>query len=262
MKTLVIDTHAHLTYDTYKNNLTNLLAEYKEQGVSHVFTVAYDLESSKQCLQLATQHKQVYAVIGIHPSDINDLTPQSLAWLNQAASHPKVVAVGEIGLDYHYTTEHKEQQKQGFVAQLKLANQHNLPIVIHTRDASEDLVQILTQNKHLLNNGGLVHCFGQDYAFYQQIAALGLSISVGGVLTFKNAKDLVEAVTQIPLTQIVLETDSPYLTPAPFRGKQQNNPGLVPLVAQKLADIKQVSYDQVAQTTNQNVARIFPKFLP
>ena len=258
----VIDTHAHLTYDNFKTNLTTLLKTYEEQGVSHVFTVGYDLESSKQCLQLAQTHKNVYAIIGIHPSDISVLDKHALAWLEKAGKDKSVIAIGEIGLDYHYDTTQKQLQKEGFVAQIKLAHKLKLPIVIHTRDASEDLLEILQENKQFLQFGGLVHCFSENLAFYHQINALGLSISLGGVITFQNSSALREAVLGIPLQSIVLETDSPYLTPVPYRGKQQNEPKFVTLVAQKLADLKQVTYTEVAHVTNANVARIFPKFKP
>lgn len=258
----VIDTHAHLTYDNFKNNLPQLLKTYAEQGVSHVFTVGYDLESSKQCLQLAQAHKNVYAIIGIHPSDITTLNKNALAWLEQAGQDESVIAIGEIGLDYHYDTTQKQLQKEGFVAQIKLAHKLKLPIIIHTRDASEDLLKILQENKQFLQFGGLVHCFSENLAFYNEISALGLSISVGGVITFKNSSLLTETVLDIPLQNIVLETDSPYLTPVPYRGKLPNEPKFVTLVAQKLADLKQVSYTELAQITNANVARIFPKFKP
>ncbi len=254
-----VDVHAHLTDQQFHNRLPQLVDDLKNHNLDMVFTVGYDLESSQACVQLATQYDKVYAIVGIHPSDIETLNSQTLATLSSLLHHPKVLAVGEIGLDYHYGQENKDLQKQGFVAQLELAHNHGLPIVIHTRDASEELLELLNQNKHLLTHGGMVHCFSETYEFYEQIEKLGLSISVGGAITFKNATDLQQTVARIPLSAIMLETDSPYLTPMPYRGKVANEPKFIPIIAQKLAELKQTSLETVAEVTTQNARKLFQK---
>ena len=256
---MIIDTHAHLTDEAFKENVEEIINSFNEHNLQMVFTIGYDLQSSKNCITLAEKHNNVYAIIGFHPSDIDQLTPQNYEWLESVITHPKVLAIGEIGLDLHYESQKLPEQIEGFIMQMQLANKYNLPIVIHTRDANVQLLDVLKQNKHLLNNGGIVHCFSENYEFYKQIEGLGLIISLGGALTFKNAQPLREVVKQIPLTSIVLETDSPYLTPAPLRGQFPNQPKNTNFVAQQLSEIKQVSLQEVEKTTNNNVYKLFKK---
>ena len=256
---MIIDTHAHLTDDAFKDTLDTIIQNLNNDNLKYVFTIGYDLQSSKDCVNLAQTHQNVYAIVGFHPSDIEQTTPENLQWLNQIASHPKVLGIGEIGLDLHYQTNNLPQQIAGFIEQLKIAQQHNLPVVIHTRDASLQLLQVLSQNKHLLTNGGIVHCYSENLEFYNQISKLGLIISVGGTLTFKNSQQLQQTIRQIPLTQIVLETDSPYLTPVPHRGKFPNEPKNTNYVAQTLAQIMNLPISQIEETTNQTVYKLFKK---
>lgn len=256
---VLIDTHAHLTYENLNQNYATLLKDWQDNNVKIIFTVGYNLESSKHSLEIANSYPNIYAVIGVHPSDIDCLNQDTLNWLEQNAKNDKVVAIGEIGLDYHYPNINKENQINGFIKQLQLAHKVGLPVVIHTRDCKDDILNILKQNKHLLSNGGVVHCFSEDYEFFKEIESLGLSISIGGVITFNNAKNLQNTIKQIPLSKIMLETDAPYLTPMPFRGKVKNNSKFIPLIAQKLAQLKEVTLEEVANQTTKNVYNLFKK---
>src|SRR5690554_5405818 len=258
---MVIDTHAHLTDAKYKGLLKNMIKNFEDDGLKYVFSVGYDIKSSKKSLKLAKKHENIYAIIGVHPTSINTLNKRAFKWIEKNAKHKKVLAIGEIGLDYHWVKDKHQQvqQKAGFLKQMQLANKLNMPIVIHTRSASNDLVKFLTTNKNLINNGGIVHCFQDDYEFFEKINNLGLIVSVGGAITFKNAKKLAEEVKKLPLNSVVLETDAPYLTPMPYRGRQINQPKYVALVAEKLAEIKGVSLEEVEKQTNKNVYNLFKK---
>lgn len=258
---MLIDSHAHLTDKRY-DNVDEIINNFKNDNLAYVFSVGYDIASSKECIELAEKHENVYAIIGVHPSDIETFNQEAINFLEKYATHEKVIAIGEIGLDYHYPPYNKELQEKGFVAQMQIANKHGLPIVIHTRDATNDLLNILNQNSHLINHGGVVHCFSDTLETYKQIEKLGLKVSIGGALTFNNAKELQEVVKDIPLNNIFLETDCPYLTPTPFRGKEINQPKYVLYVAKKLAEIKNMSLEEVTECTTKNVLALFNKVAP
>ena len=262
----LIDTHAHLTDEKYNGKLDRMIELFKAENIESVFTVAYNKETITRCVELSEKYENVYAIIGVHPDDVDDYSPEVERLIECYAKCEKVLAIGEIGLDYHNIDKTldiekiKQKQKNVFIAQLMLANKLNLPVEIHTRDAIDDTIDILVKNKDLLKNGGVVHCFSEGVEEFRQIKECGLIISVGGVLTFKNGKKLQEVVMQADLNDIILETDCPYLTPEPFRGKAINEPKFVKYVAEKIAQLKNISVEDVVVANNCNVRRIFKKY--
>jgi TatD DNase family protein len=255
---MLIDTHAHLTDEKYKENQEEIISKFEENKLEKVFTVAYSKQTIIDSVKLAEKHPNVYAVIGIHPEEVNDFDDEAIALLEEYSKHPKVIGIGEIGLDYHYDGFDKEKQKEVFITQLKLAHKLGLPVAIHNRDSIGDCLAILKENKHLIKNGGVVHCFSESIEIYKEVKKLGLKIAFGGTLTFKNSVTA-PAVCQIAdLDDILLETDCPYLAPHPYRGKI-NEPKYTSLVAQKIAEIKKISYDSVVDATKQNALNLFKK---
>lgn len=255
---MLIDTHAHLTDPRYNEYIDEMIANLKNNNVEKVFTVAYDRQSIIDCVELAEKHDNIYAIIGIHPSEVQDYTSDTINLLKHYATHPKVIAIGEIGLDYHYDGIDREEQKKVFISQLELAHEVGLPISIHNRDSIGDCLEILKSHKHLLAHGGVVHCFSESIEIYKEIKKLGLKIAFGGTLTFKNSVQAPAVCNIADINDILIETDCPYLTPHPYRGKT-NEPKFVSLVAQKIAEIKQISYDTVANTTTTNALKLFKK---
>ena len=256
----MIDIHAHIYYDDLAKNIPALLARAKDAGVEKIVCVGSSLSTSKKALDLAKKYENVYAAIGVHPDDAKDFDDQTFAWLKENAAHPKVVAIGEIGLDFHYEGFDKRLQKQVFVRQLELAHKVGLPIQIHSRDCTGFMMDTRRENRHLLSNGGIVHCFSGSPETLREVIDLGLSISIGGIVTFKNARETLDVAQNVPLENLLLETDCPDLTPHPHRG-ETNEPKFVALVAEKIAMIKGISFDDLDRITTQNAHRIFPKLL-
>lgn len=255
---MIIDTHAHLTDEKYEN-IEEIINNFSADNLSAVFCVGYDLKSSQDSLALANKHNNIYAIIGFHPSDIRSMGEKELEWIEEHAKDKKVIGIGEIGLDYHFDdAPSKEEQKEGFVSQIRLADKVGLPIIIHERDAIDDVLNILKANKKYLNHGGIIHCFGHDYKSYKKFEKLGFLVSFGGVVTFKNAGVVPETATLVPLSNMVLETDCPYLAPVPFRGKL-NQPKYVNMVAEKIASLKGISVKEVENQTTQNALNLFKK---
>ncbi|MBQ7351789.1 MAG: TatD family hydrolase [Clostridia bacterium] len=255
---MLIDTHAHLTDDKYENTLDSIVQNFENDKIEKVFTVAYNRQSILDAVKLAEKYEKIYAIIGIHPDEVNDYSEETKQLLLDYAKHPKVVAIGEIGLDYHYEGYDKARQKEVFVEQLKIANQVGLPVSIHNRDSIGDCLDILKENKHLLTNGGVIHCFSESVEIYKEIKKLGLKIAFGGTLTFKNSVQAPKVCEIADMEDILLETDCPYLAPHPYRGTI-NEPKRTSLVAQKIAEIKQISYDTVVEKTTENALNLFKK---
>lgn len=247
----LVDTHCHITDDKYDEDRNEILKEI-EENLEFAVNIGFDLESSKRSIDLADRYDFMYAVVGVHPTDINGYNDELEENLEKLALHPKVVAIGEIGLDYHWMKDEKEKQKSIFRRQLEMAKRVNKPVVIHTRDATKDTLEILKEYHEIK---GIVHCYPGSYESAVELMD-NYYFGVGGVITFKNARKLVEAVTKIPLERLVIETDSPYLTPTPFRGKR-NNPIYVEYVARKIAEIKGVSYEEVVKITTENAKEIY-----
>lgn len=254
----MIDIHAHLYDAKFDGLLPGILRQAQINGVEKIVCVGSGISTSKQALALAQKHNNVFCVVGVHPENAKHFDADAEEFLKHACQSPKTIAIGEIGLDYHYEGYDKNLQKKVFLQQLALAFNLKMPVQIHCRDAFFDLVDILEQNKHLLAYGGIVHCFSESATHLNRLKKLGLGISIGGVVTFKNGQNVQEIAAHAPLDMITLETDCPYLAPHPNRG-QTNQPAFVAFTAQKIALIKGISFDDLDKITTQNALRFFPK---
>ncbi|MFW6287620.1 MAG: TatD family hydrolase [bacterium] len=251
----LIDTHAHLDFPRYDKDRNDIIAKAWDSGISYIVNVGADMISSRRSIGLAEEYPFIFATVGVHPHDASDVNQDLLDELREMAAHDRVVAIGEIGLDYHYDNSPREVQKSAFRDQLKLADELSLPVVIHSREADEDTLEILKAGFNQ-NNGGIMHCFGSGLKMAIECLDMGMYLAFGGVSTFKNADDLREVIKAVPLDRILLETDSPYLTPEPFRGKR-NEPRYVRFVAEKIAEIKSLDLIEVAETTTSNAIKVY-----
>lgn len=240
---MIIDTHCHLSTEDYDN----IEEVVEHMSPNNMIISGVNDTTNQEVLDYVTKYETVYGMIGIHPSEIDTITDQTFPFLIKALQHPKVVAVGEIGLDYHYSDIDKDAQKELFIKQILLAKKYHKPIVIHSRDAYQDTYEIL---KEYTNPSMkiVMHCYSYSLESARELMKLGVKFGIGGVLTFKNSKKLREVVEALPLSEFILETDSPYLTPEPYRGTK-NEPKNVILVAEKLAEIKNLSLKTVIETT-------------
>lgn len=248
---MMIDTHCHLSKEDYED----LDAVIKNMEDNIMIVSAASPNDIEEIIQLCEKYDNIYGTIGIHPEFASNYTKKDIETLKKYLKHPKIVGIGEIGLDYHYTKENKDKQKELFVLQLHLANDYNKPVVIHTRDALEDTYNILKEEK-ADNISGVMHCFSGDLDYAYKIIELNMLLGIGGVLTFKNEKKLKEVVQTLDMKYFVLETDSPYLTPEPFRGKK-NEPVNIKYVADKIAEIKQENITKIFEITTDNAMRVF-----
>lgn len=252
----MIDTHAHLQDERLLIDIQNVINNAKQVGVNKIVCASSNIALSQQAVDIANNFEGVFATVGIHPEDALDLPEDYLQILNNLAKNKKVVAIGEIGLDYHYEFASRQAQKKLFVEQIILADKLNLPIVVHARDCTQDVMNIFKENLIYLQNGVCVHCFSMSTEILKECLSYGFYISIGGVLTFKNSKNAPDIVKECPLERLMLETDCPYLAPEPFRGKL-NEPKYIPYIAQKIADIKNISLEQVIQQTDKNAQKFF-----
>lgn len=253
---MFIDTHAHLTDSALIEDIESILKKSKEMGVEKIITSGFDISSSIKAINLAEKHDEVFASVGVYPCEVDKVENDYIDKLRKMCESGKVVAIGEIGLEFRDGAPTKEKQLKIFYEQLKLAYEMKKPIVIHCREAIGTMIEFLKENKNLLSNGGTFHCFGQSKEVAREILDLGFYISLGGVSTFKNARAVKEAMLYIPIDKILLETDCPYLTPEPFRGKR-NDPSYIPYIAENLANIKNISVEKVATQTTDNARRLF-----
>ncbi len=253
---MVIDSHAHINSDKCEKDIDLLIADMKEDNLESLISVSYDLESSKENLQLAKKYENVYAAIGVHPIDIDYYNAEMESFILENASEKKVVAIGEIGLDYYYQKENKEEQKRVFIEQIKLAKKCNLPIIVHVRDAMADTYEIL--EKYAKGVGGVIHCYSGSLEMAEKFIALGFKLGFTGVITFPNNKNSEKVINGISIEDILIETDCPYMTPVPHRGKI-NKPKYVNFVAEKVAEMKNMSLEDVEKITVENTKRVFPK---
>ena len=253
---MLIDTHAHLTDEAFSGNVDEIINKAKDCTVTKIITSGFDYNSSMDAVKLAEKYQGVYASIGVYPENIYDYNEEIENKLESLAKHDKVVAIGEIGLQYTDGMPDREKQKEIFLRQVALANRCGLPIVIHCRDAYGDMIELLKENKALLSHGGTFHCFSGSYEIAKEALKLGLYISVGGVSTFKNATSLKETLKKLPLERLILETDCPYLAPHPYRGKL-NMPSYIPTIAANLAELKGVSVEEIAEITTENAEKLF-----
>lgn len=250
----MIDSHAHYDDEAFDDDREELLASVFEGGIRKVINVGASMESCSTTLALSEAYESVYAAIGVHPSDTAQLTEADMEWLKEKSALKKVVAIGEIGLDYYWDEPDREIQKKWFQRQLDLAKEVKLPVVIHSREAAADTIGILKEYDGDLT--GVIHCYSYTKESAREFLEMGYSFGIGGVLTFKNAKKLKEAVSYIPMDRILLETDCPYLAPEPNRGKR-NSSLYIPYVVQVMAQLKGISEEEVIRITSENTERLF-----
>lgn len=251
---MIFDSHAHYDSEQFERDREEVLSSMQENGVGTIVNCAADWDSVTEVVDLANEYPFVYAAVGLHPDEVGCLDEERFAYLKEQCQKEKVVAVGEIGLDYYWDKESHELQKQWFIRQLALARELDLPVIIHSRDAAADTLEIMQRYAQGLR--GVIHCFSYSKELAREYVKMGFFIGIGGVVTFKNGKKLKEIVEETPLRQILLETDCPYLAPVPYRGKR-NSSLYLPYVAQEIASLKGISYEEVVAQTEQNGKRLF-----
>ena len=254
----LFDSHSHYNDEKFNNDRDEIIKETLNSGVSNFIVAGYNVEGSKKAVNIADLYDELYATVGISPNDVQEIQDEKeqLNIIEQLALNKKVVAIGEIGLDYYWSKENKEVQKKMFIEQIEIANKLNLPIVIHTRDAVSDTLEILKE--HTVNKRGVFHCCPLNRELVKEALKLGYYISLSGVITFKNAKNAEEIINLIPEDRLLIETDSPYLAPEPVRGTRNNSMN-VKYVAEKIALVKNKTLEEIAEITFNNTKRIFEK---
>ncbi|MDQ0273113.1 TatD family hydrolase [Cytobacillus purgationiresistens] len=252
---MFFDTHVHLNDQQYNEDLKEVIDRAQTAGISNMVVVGFDRPTINKAMELIEEYDFLYASIGWHPVDAIDMTDEDLGWIEGLTSHPKVVAIGEMGLDYHWDKSPKDVQKEVFRKQIQLAKKVKLPIVIHNREATADIVEIL-KDEGAEEVGGIMHCFSGSPEVAKECVDMNFYISLGGPVTFKNAKKPKEVAADIPLEKLLIETDCPYLAPHPYRGKR-NEPSYVTLVAEQIAEIKELTVEEVARVTTENAKKLF-----
>lgn len=256
---MIFETHAHYDDDRFEEDRHEILTSLPEAGIGIVINSGASVESTRDTVELARKYDHVYAAVGIHPSEIAELDEAFFDWMKERASWDKTVAIGEIGLDYYWDKEPEVQERQRywFGRQIELARETGLPIIVHSRDAAADTMQVMKEH-HAEEIPGVIHCYSYSKEMAQEFIKMGYYIGVGGVVTFKNAKKLIETVEAIPLERILLETDCPYMAPEPYRGKR-NSSLYLPYVVEKIAQLKGVSTEEVEKITENNARTLFSK---
>ncbi|WP_338560759.1 TatD family hydrolase [Paraclostridium sordellii] len=253
---MLFDSHAHLNDERFDEDREELINSLKAKGVDLVLNPGACIETSKSSVELANKYDFIYAAVGVHPHDVGEMTEDDIETLRKLAlENEKVKAIGEIGLDYYYDNSPREIQKKWFKRQIELANELKLPIIIHDRDAHGDTFEIIKNTKSP-EIGCVLHCYSGNVELAKEYVKMGCYISIPGTVTFKNNKKTREVAKEIPLEYLLIETDSPYMAPEPHRGKR-NNPSLVQFVADKIAQEKGISYEQVCEATKENAKRFF-----
>lgn len=252
---MIFESHAHYDDEVFDEDREELLASFGEKGIGTVINVGASLAGCKETVELTRQYPFIYGAIGIHPSEVGELHEDNFADLEKWCFLDKIVAVGETGLDYHWPEPDPALQKEWFERQLVLARQVKLPVIVHSREAARDTLEIM-QAHRAGEIGGVIHCFSYAKEMAREYLNMDFYFGIGGVITFKNSKKLKEAVEYIPMERILLETDSPYLAPEPNRGKRNSSLNL-PYVAQAIADLKGISYEEVVRITEQNARKLF-----
>lgn len=252
---MLFDTHVHLNAEQFEEDVDEVIERALQTGVERMVIVGFDRPTIQKALELVEKYDCLYASVGWHPVDAIDMTEEDLNWIEELATHPKVVALGEMGLDYYWDKSPKEIQQEVFRKQIQLAKKVKLPIIIHNRDATADVVSILKE-EGADEVGGIMHCFSGSVEIAKECIDLNFYISLGGPVTFKNAKKPKEVAKEIPLNKLLIETDCPYLAPHPYRGKR-NEPSFVKLVAEQIADLKGLSLEEVERKTTENAKKLF-----
>lgn len=251
----LVDSHCHLEMSDFRNDLEEVIRRAIESGVEYMFTVGTESQDWATAVEVAENHPSVYAILGVHPHNAKEIDDQTYPTLLKLCKGKKVKAYGEIGLDFFRNLSPREVQIRRFREQIGLAQEINLPIIVHDRDAHQEIVEILRAEK-AEQCGGIIHCFSGDYDFAKKCMDMGFYISIPGSITFKNAEGYREVVRNIPLDSLLVETDAPYITPVPFRGKR-NEPSFVRYTAQKVAEVKNIAFEKLAEATTRNALRVY-----
>ncbi len=251
----IFDTHAHYDDEAFDKDRDELLRSLNAKGIGTVVNVGASIQSTKETLQLTRQYHFVYGAAGVHPNETGELNDNLMEWLRDITRENKIVAVGEIGLDYHWEEPEPEIQKYWFVRQLTLAREERLPVIIHSRDAARDTLDIIKAER-AEETGGVLHCFSYGVDLAREYLQMGFYLGIGGVVTFHNARKLKEVVKYAPLDQLVLETDCPYLSPEPYRGRRNSSLNLI-YVAEQIGQIKNIPADEVILVTSRNAKRLY-----
>lgn len=254
----IFESHAHYVAEQFDNDREDIMNKLETNGIEYVIEVGDSIENSKKAIELAQKHDFMYAAVGIHPENIDDISDNDYEELEKLLidkESNKIVAIGEIGIDYHYTKDNKEKQKEAFKKQIDIARRHDLPIIVHSRDAMEDTLEMIKEES---KNGlkGVIHCFPGTIEIAKEYQKLGLYIGIGGVVTFSNAKRLVEVVKEMPIDMMLIETDSPYLSPDPHRGERNDSSNLKYVIS-KIAELKKISEEEILKVTNENARKLF-----
>lgn len=252
---MLFDTHVHVNAEQFNEDLEDVIERAKEAGVNNMVVVGFDRPTIIRAMELIEAYDFMYAAVGWHPVDAIDMTEEDLLWIEELSNHPKVVAIGEMGLDYHWDKSPKDVQMEVFRKQIRLAKKVGLPIIIHNREATADIVKILKEEE-ASEVGGIMHCFSGSAETALECINMNFYISLGGPVTFKNAKKPKEVAAAVPLDRLLIETDCPYLAPHPYRGKR-NEPSYVKLVAEQIAEIKQLTIEEVSKATTENAKKLF-----
>ncbi|MCH5256926.1 MAG: TatD family hydrolase [Lachnospiraceae bacterium] len=252
---MIFESHAHYDDEAFDEDRDTLLKSFSQNGIDVVINVGASLDSCQITIDLMQQYPFIYGAMGVHPSETGELDERGFNWLRESCNIDKVVAVGEIGLDYHYKEPDSEVQKKWFEKQLEMAREVKLPVIIHSRDAAKDTLDIM-KNLHAQDMGGVIHCYSYTKEVAREYLNMDYYFGIGGVVTFANAKKLKEAVEFIPMDKILLETDSPYLAPEPYRGRRNSSLNL-PYIAETIADLKGISYEEVLEITHRNAEMLF-----
>lgn len=252
---MIFDTHAHYDDEAFDEDRDSLLSSLHENGIEAVTNIGASLRSSESTLELTERYPFVYGAIGVHPNETEELDEAGITWLKDHASAPGIVAIGEIGLDYYWDEPDRGIQKKWFIRQLELAKEVDLPVVIHSRDAAKDTLDIMKSINHG-DLSGVIHCFSYTKEMAREYLNMGFYLGIGGVVTFKNAKKLKEVVEYMPVDQLVLETDCPYLAPVPNRGKRNSSLNL-PYVVEEIARLKGLTPEEVIEITNGNAKKMY-----
>ncbi|MEY8735335.1 TatD family hydrolase [Peribacillus frigoritolerans] len=252
---MLFDTHVHVNAEQFNEDLEDVIDRAKEAGVDNMVVVGFDRPTIIRAMELIETYDFMYAAVGWHPVDAIVMTEDDLQWIEELSNHPKVVAIGEMGLDYHWDKSPKDVQMEVFRKQIRLAKKVGLPIIIHNREATADIVNILKEEE-ASRVGGIMHCFSGSAETALECINMNFYISLGGPVTFKNAKKPKEVAAAVPLDRLLIETDCPYLAPHPYRGKR-NEPSYVKLVAEQIAEIKQLTFEEVSQATTENAKKLF-----
>ncbi|MGB8001120.1 MAG: TatD family hydrolase [Anaerobacillus sp.] len=252
---MLFDTHTHLNVEQFSEDQKEVIERAQAAGVTKMVVVGFDRETIEQAMILVEEYDFLYAAVGWHPVDAIDMNEEDLEWIEELAGHPKVVAIGEMGLDYHWDKSPHDIQKDVFRKQIQLAKKVNLPIIIHNREATRDVIDLLKE-ENAAEVGGIMHCFAGTVEEANECLDMNFYISLGGPVTFKNAKLPKEVAKEVPIDRLLIETDCPFLAPHPNRGKR-NEPSYVKLVAEQIADLKEMNYEELAKETTKNAMKLF-----